>query len=49
MILEHFFPPSHDKSIFLTPASEQELKNIITPLKNGYSERIDRSSTFLSK
>ena len=45
----NFLPPSHDKSIFLTPVSEQELKNVVTLLKNGHSEGIDGSSTFLLK
>ena len=45
----NFLLPSHDKSIFLTPVSEQELKNVVTLLKNGHSEGIDGSSTFLLK
>ena len=45
----NFPPPSHDKSIFLTPVSEQESKNVVTLLKNSHSEGIDGSSTFLLK
>ena len=45
----NFLTPSHDKSIFLTPVSEHEIKNFVTPLKNGHSEGIDGSSTFLLK
>ena len=42
-------PPPSDKSNFLSPVTEIELKHIISKMKNGSSEALDGSSTNLVK
>ena len=45
---DHMPPPS-DKSMFLSPVTEIELKHIISKMKNGSSEALDGSSSNLVK
>ena len=45
---DHMLPPS-DKSMFLSPVTEIELKLIISKMKNGSSEALDGSSSNLVK
>ena len=42
-------PPPSDKSMFLSPVPEIELKHVISKMKNGSSEALDGSSTNLVK
>ena len=44
-----FLPYPINYSIFLSPVTEVELKNLVKIMKNGHSEGTDCSSTYLLK
>ena len=48
-LFKDHMPPPSDKSMFLSPVTEIELKQIISKMKNGSSEALDGSSTNLVK
>ena len=48
-LFKDHMPPPSDKSMFLSPVTEIELKHIISKMKNGSSEALDGSSTNLVK